>query len=104
MKVLVVERNREPYVKEINNDLSSKQSLVDGPIDVLDPWDDSVVVVLNDEGKNLGMPINRKIGNIEIAGRFFLCNRDQYGNLYGMTDYQIREYTRLFSSRSMKQN
>lgn len=97
MKILVVETSKQPYVINIENTLSAKQNVVGGPIDVISPWDDSIAVVLNDEGKNRGLKINRMIGQIQIAGTFFLCCEDANGNLLSISDTYIAKYTQLFS-------
>lgn len=97
MRILVVERNKQPYVKDIENTLRAKQQVVGGPIDVINPYDGSLAIVLNDEGKNMGLKINRTIGNIEIAGTFFLCREDSEGNLLSLSEIQINQLMQKFS-------
>lgn len=67
--VLVVEPRKEPYVKEIDPGLHSLQAEVGGDIGATYPFSDPVVLVCNDEGKLIGLDLNRGL-------------RDENGELY----------------------
>ena len=69
MTVLVVEPRKEPYLKEIDPGLHSLQAEVGGDIAASYPFNDPVGLVLNDEGKLIGLELNRGL-------------RDEDGNLY----------------------
>ena len=69
MMVLVVEPMKEPYLKEIDLGLHSLQAEVGGDIAASDPFSDPVGLVCNDEGKLIGLELNRGL-------------RDEDGNLY----------------------
>lgn len=69
MTVLVVEPLKEPYVKQIAPGYKSMQAEVDGAFQAIYPYDDPVALVCNDEGKLVGMDLNRGL-------------RDDTGNLY----------------------
>ena len=69
MTVLVVEPMKEPYVKEIAPGLHSLQAEVGGDIAASYPFSDPVGLVCNDEGKLIGLELNRGL-------------RDENGNLY----------------------
>ena len=69
MTVLVVEPMKEPYVKEINSDLHSLQAEVGGDIGATYPYSDPVALVCNDEGKLIGLELNRGL-------------RDENGEIY----------------------
>lgn len=83
MRVLIVEPNRKPYLKEINQSLNSYQSIVEGMIQAIYPYEDMVALVCNDEGKLNRMPLNRALrtedGEIYdiVAGTFFICGIDE---------------------------
>ena len=51
MRILVVEPERRPEVREIYGSLESMQKVVGGYIQALYPFNDSVALVVNDEGK-----------------------------------------------------
>ena len=67
--VLVVEPMKEPYVKEIAPGLHALQAEVGGDIAASYPFDDPVGLVLNDEGKLIGLDLNRSL-------------RDEHGEIY----------------------
>ncbi len=69
MTVLVVEPRKEPYLKEIDPGLHSLQAEVGGAIAASYPFSDPVGLVCNDEGKLIGLELNRSL-------------RDEEGNLY----------------------
>ena len=69
MTVLVVEPRKEPYLKEIDPGLHSLQAEVGGDIAASYPFSDPVGLVCNDEGKLIGLELNRGL-------------RDEEGNLY----------------------
>ena len=51
MKVLIVEPNKIPYEKNIENNLETLQEIVGGMIQITYPYEDLVGIVCNDEGK-----------------------------------------------------
>ncbi len=59
LRVLVVEPEKTPYVKEIPHTLEALQQEVGGLIEVIYPFRDMVGLVCNEEGKLLGLPLNR---------------------------------------------
>ena len=61
LRVLVVEPERTPYVKEIPHTLEALQQEVGGLIEVIYPYADLVGLVCNEEGKLLGLPLNRAL-------------------------------------------
>ena len=69
LTVLVVEPMKEPYVKEIDPGLHALQAEVGGDIAASYPFDDPVGLVLNDEGKLIGLDLNRSL-------------RDERGEIY----------------------
>ena len=69
LTVLVVESMKEPYVKEIDPGLHALQTEVGGDIAASYPFDDPVGLVLNDEGKLIGLDLNRSL-------------RDEHGEIY----------------------
>lgn len=69
LTVVVVEPMKEPYVKEIDPGLHALQAEVGGDIAASYPFDDPVGLVLNDEGKLVGLDLNRSF-------------RDEHGEIY----------------------
>lgn len=67
--VLVVEPKKEPYVKTIPSGLESLQQEVGGDIEAVYPFEDPVALIVNEEGKLEGLPLNRGLYNDE--GRLY---------------------------------
>lgn len=82
MKVLMVEPGKMPHETEIGSGLEALQKAVGGDIQAVYPYADPVAIVCNDEGKIMGMPLNRALndedGNIYdiIAGNFLIVGLD----------------------------
>ena len=74
MKILFVEPGKEAQPAEIQGALKEMQAIVGGQIQALYPWEDSVALICNDEGKLLRLPLNRALEDYDmIAGNFFIC-------------------------------
>lgn len=100
--VLVVEPEKEPYVKEIDPGLKSLQSEVDGWIEAVYPFEDPVAIICNEEGKLNGLPLNRALidddsGEIYdiVAGTFLVTGltEDNFGSL---NEDQIKKFSERF--------
>ena len=108
MKILVVEPNKRPAVKEIDGSLSSMQEIVGGFIEALYPWEEPVALIANDEGKLLGLPLNRALVDEDgqiwdmVAGTFFLCGLPAGSDSFGsLTGEQLQKYQTLFACPEM---
>ena len=103
MRILLVEPGRVPRPAEIGDSLEDMQTVVGGHIQAVYPFEEPVALVCNEEGKCLGLPLNRVLrldsGEIYdvIAGTFFLCaappDSDRFASL---TEEQIARCTERF--------
>lgn len=103
MKVLKIEPGKLPYMKEISKDLDSLQQEVGGDIQATYPYDDMVAIICNDEGKLLGLPLNRALYMDEemydiIAGDFFICGIDDDHEIISLCDDLARKYYEQFKA------
>lgn len=79
IKVIVVEPMKEARVVEMENKYPAMREIVDGDIEQYMPFEDDVCIICNEEGKLLGLPLNRAVYDengkvIEImAGTFFIA-------------------------------
>ena len=79
MRVVIVEPEKKAYVKEIEPGLESMQQIVGGCIQIIYPFPEQIALVCHDEGKLLGLPLNRGLRDESgelydiISGTFFLC-------------------------------
>ena len=105
MRVLVVEPERRPEVREIADSLNEMQGIVGGSIQTVD-LDDNVVLVCNVRSKDLDMPVNRSLRDKDgqiydiVSGTFFLCGASA-GNFTSLTTEQIKRYRELFYTPEM---
>ena len=98
MRVLLVLPQVEPVSVDIESTLQAKQKLVGGPIEVLHftPENDAVII-LNEVGRLLGLPVNRMVNGYSVCGPFLVCGYNSEGDLLELTDDQLRSYSELFS-------
>ncbi len=108
MQVLVVEPERRPEVREINDSLSAMQEIVGGLIQPIYLFDEPVALVCNDEGKLLDLPVNRGLRNKDgqiydiVCGTFFLCGAPpDSDHLTSLTPEQIQRYQERFYAPEM---
>lgn len=108
MRVLVVEPERRPEVREINGSLESMQHIVGGLIQSIYPFDEPVALVCNDEGKLINLPANRGLRDINgqvsdiVFGTFFLCGAPAGSDHFvSLTQEQIERYQKLFHTPEM---
>ena len=59
--VLVIEPGKKPKLTEIGSSLEEMQAVVGGDIEEYMPFDDDVAIICNEEGKMIGLPLNRAI-------------------------------------------
>ena len=103
MTVLVVEPMKEPYVKEIDPDLHSLQAEVGGDIGATYPYSDPVALVCNDEGKLIGLDLNRGLrdenGEIYdiVAGTFLVVGLGEEDFAF-LSPELIQKYTEQFKT------
>lgn len=100
IKVIVIEPKEKPVVREIEGGLECLQEIVGGYIQVIYPFDDEVGLICNEEGKLLGLPLNRAlVHNGEvceiISGTFIIAGltAEDFGSL---SDDLIEKYMKRF--------
>ena len=104
--VLVVQPEMEPEVRQISTGLDSLQHEVGGMIEVVYPFDDNVGLIMNEESKLEGLPLNRGLFDDEgrlydvIAGTFIVAGltEDNFGSL---TPEQLQKYSELYKQPQM---
>ena len=101
MKVLMVEPGKIPHEAEIEGGLESLQAAVGGDIQAVYPYDDPVALICNEEGKIMGMPLNRALtddeGNVYdiIAGNFLIVGLGEE-NFASLPDDLMKKYKEQF--------
>lgn len=99
--VVLVEPGKLARPAEIDPSLAGLQKIVGGCIEAYYPFEEEVCIVCNDEGKIIGLDLNRGIcgedGELAeiIAGPFFIC--DCSGESFGsLSSEQVERYTKQF--------
>lgn len=101
ISVLVVEPEKAPYTAEIGTTLEDKQAVVGGTIQAIYPYEDKVALVCHDEGKMIGLPLNRALYDEQgemydiVAGTFFICGLGEE-NFCSLTPEQADKFTTMF--------
>ena len=106
MKVLLIEPHKPPYPLEMDGTLAVMKKLVGGTIQAVYPFEESIALICNDEGKLLGLPLNRALYHQEtgelydvIAGTFFLCGAPPDADHFtSLTAEQLEKYLQYFYS------
>lgn len=89
LSVLQISPGQYPKQVKIDNDLKTLQQAVGGSIGATYPFDDPVAIVYNDDGKLMGLPLNRALRDEHgeaydvIAGTFLVVGLDEedFGSL-----------------------
>lgn len=105
MKILVIAPLEKPALREIDGSLAAMQRIVGGTIQAVYPFEEPVALVCHDEGKLLGLPLNRALYHPEtgelcdmIAGTFFLCGAPpEEDHFTSLTDEQITVFSKRFA-------
>ena len=92
-----------PEVCILDNQLRALQEAVSigadyiGLIEVVNLEDDvRVCIICNEEGKLIGLPLNRWIGQDIIAGVFYVVGQDKNRNFISLSEEKIRYYKKRF--------
>lgn len=99
--VVMVEPGERPRVTTLKNDLDALQKAVSigadyqGLIELIG-LEDGVDLLCNEEGKLLGLELNRSIGHDVIAGVFYVVGADGHGNLTSLSEAQQKKYIKMF--------
>ena len=101
IRVLKVAPGAYPEIVTLKNDLTSLQEAVSigadyrGLIEILE-LDDTTCLLLNEEGKLIGLEPNRRFGKDILCGVFYVTGQDREGNLASISDSALEEYSARF--------
>ena len=88
---------------ECDGTLKTMQSLVGGFIQAIYPFREEVALICNEEGRLLGLPMNRGLRDEKgnpydiVCGTFLICgvSGEDFASL---TDAQLEQYTKVYST------
>lgn len=99
LKIVVIEPNRQPYIKTIDHTLDEIQGIVGGTFESVPITLDNQLayIICNDEGKCIPLPANRLYRWDMIHGTFFICGFDGREDLCSLTERQIEQAIQMFT-------
>lgn len=107
MRILVVEPEHRPELRDIDGSLTAMQDIVGGLIQPI-YLDDPVVLICNEEGKLTNLPANRGLRNKDgriydiVFGTFFLCGAPADSDHFtSLTPEQVERYRKRFYTPEM---
>ena len=102
LSVLKIAPGQYPQQVEIDNDLKALQEAVGGFIGASYPFaDDPIAIVYNDDGKLMGLPLNRALRDEDgqmydaVAGTFLVVGLDEE-DFASLTPELAQKYEQLF--------
>ena len=101
LRVVLVEPGKAARVAEIDGSLEGMQKTVGGYIQAVYPYEETVCLVCNEEGKLQGLPLNRALRNEDnsiydiVAGTFFVCDCSTE-NFKSLNEEQLKRYTQKY--------
>ena len=94
IRILVVEPSKEPRQIKVEHTLENLQKIVGGLIEYVE-LDYNTDLICNEEGKLLGLELNRKLENDIVAGTFFIVGQHN-GETISLSKKQIKKYREMF--------
>lgn len=110
IQVVIIEPGEKPYKKMIANSLEAFREIIGGHVENLfigrTAKDARIGIVLNEEGKLIDLPFNRKIinsGNVSdwLAGTIFITAYNMEGDNVSLNDDECEHFIKKFSSKEV---
>ena len=101
LSVLKIAPGQHPQQVEIDNDLKALQEAVGGTIAAVYPFADPVAIICNDDGKLMGLPLNRALRDENgqmydaVAGTFLVVGLGEE-DFASLTPELAQKYEQLF--------
>ena len=101
IRVLKVEPGKLPKVVELKNELTALQEAVSigadyrGLIEIVS-LDEDTCLLMNEEGKLIGLQPNRRLGWDILCGVFYVVGQNRDGDLCSLDERRLAEYAERF--------
>lgn len=99
--VLKVDPMEHPVKVTLENNLTALQEAVSigadyaGLIEIVE-IENNVCILLNEEGKLIGLTPNRRFGYDVFCGVFYVTGQDKHGNLASLSEQDMERYMKHF--------
>lgn len=102
IQVVIVEPNKRPYKKIIDNDFKTMNDIVGGYTErvFISQFDGlKIALVVNEDGLLIQLPMNRKVVGFvnPLVGTFFISSYNLQGENVGLTDDLAETYIKRFT-------
>jgi hypothetical protein len=102
IQVVVVEPMKKPYKKMIKNDAAAFNKVVGGYFEIVNigrtDKGATMAIHLNEEGKLIGLPFNRRIMGFDIlVGTFFISAYNMQGDNISLSDEESEKLIKRFA-------
>jgi|tagenome__1003787_1003787.scaffolds.fasta_scaffold20362888_2 hypothetical protein len=103
IQVVIVEPNKKPYAKMIENRLGAMNDIVGGYIEIVRMGQHTVngaelIITVNEEGKLMRLPLNRIITGFDtLVGTFFISAANMQGDNVTIDDTTAAKLIKRFS-------
>lgn len=94
MKIIIKKPGQQPYITEVEDNLNTYKSIVEGYIEIV-PIEKDILMVCNEEGKLIGLDFNFVLGNDPIVGTVFFIGRNNE-DFRSLTDEEINKVLSWF--------
>jgi len=96
IKVLLCPPGKKPQLAEIENDVASIETLLEGTLGVKELEKDGICLLFNDIGDCKALDLNRVIQGDPIFGSCIFC-RKQQDTFISLTDEEIQDLENLLA-------
>ena len=98
IKILVVQPNKQPYIKEIKNNIDSIYGLVYYPYKEVE-LEKNIYLICSKEAENNNFSICRKLKDMNIYSNFVIVKKEN--NKYNsLTEKEIIKYSTMFKIKN----
>lgn len=102
VQIVVVEPNKKPYKGMMHNSLEAMNAIVGGYIEIINIGKSNtgatIAITVNEEGKLMGLPVNRAIVGFDIlVGTFFITAYNMQGDNISLTDQEANHFIKRFT-------
>lgn len=102
IKVLCVKPEQAPEVIELENTIEAMQEMVGGYVEEIRTFGDPVVLICNEDGKCMGLPLNRMLYDdrsgrpYDILSGTFLVAGIKRDGFCSLSDDMLRKYEKMY--------
>lgn len=101
MRAVLVEPDKMAKIVDIDPSIENLQRIVGGYVEAYQPWPERVTILCNEDGKEMGLEINRTLvdedGNIiDVLVGTFLIVGEKGTNFADLTEEQAKHFKLVF--------